>query len=218
MAHPAEESADGAQASLLASASALVEYLASRLAASPPPPAASLPDLAMSISDEPPRQAAVLVPLYARGDRPYLLFTQRSATLTAHRGEISFPGGSQDPGDLTLAATALREAREELGIAPESVQILGALGPVFTVVSNYLITPIVGWLGAQPITAVPNPAEVAEVIEASLADLADPAIFHAEQWMRNGRSHPVYFYDLGPYRIWGATARILHEFLELLPT
>ncbi len=199
------------RAALLDDADALADYLATLLPRLPPwtlPPDAQ---------DATARRAAVLLPLYARNRRPHLLFTRRSATLAAHSGEISFPGGSHDATDLTLAATALREAHEEIGLAPESVRVLGTLAPVFTVVSNFLITPIVGWLGAEPAPFSPNPAEVAEVIEAPVADLADPAIFHAEQWIRNGRPHPVYFYDLGPYRIWGATARVLHQLLELLP-
>lgn len=209
-----EQCAGQTRAALLDDADALTDYLATLLPRLPPwtlPPDAQ---------DATARRAAVLLPLYARNRRPYLLFTRRSATLAAHSGEISFPGGSHDATDLTLAATALREAHEEIGLAPESVRVLGTLAPVFTVVSNFLITPIVGWLGpasSLPTPFSPNPAEVAEVIEAPVADLADPAIFHAEQWMRNGRPHPVYFYDLGPYRIWGATARVLRQLLELLP-
>lgn len=199
------------RAALLDDADALVDYLATLL------PRLPLWTLPPDAQDATARRAAVLLPLYARNQRPHLLFTRRSATLAAHSGEISFPGGSHDATDLTLAATALREAHEEIGLAPESVRVLGTLAPVFTVVSNFLITPIVGWLGADPAPFSPNPAEVAEVIEAPVADLADPAIFHAEQWIRNGRPHPVYFYDLGPYRIWGATARILRQLLDLLP-
>ena len=176
--------------------------------------------------DEPPtdpalwrdaRQAAVLAPLYARNGEPYLLFTRRSATLNAHSGEISFPGGSRDPEDADLAATALREAQEELAIAPERVTVLGTLPPAFTVVSNFLVTPYLGWLGAELPPLAPNAAEVAEVIEAPLAALDDPTIFHSEVWRRRGEAHTVYFYDFGPYRIWGLTGRLLHQLLALLP-
>jgi 8-oxo-dGTP pyrophosphatase MutT (NUDIX family) len=202
------------RAVLLSRATALVDYLAAVL----PPLGVSTPaDLDLAEDMQPPRAAGVLVPLYARAGRPHLLFTRRSPALSHHSGQISFPGGSWDPGDDSLAATALRETYEELGIVPEQVQVVGALTTVFTVVSNFLITPIVGWLGEGPVTLAPNPTEVAEVIEAPLAALADPAIFHAEEWVRDGRPHPVYFYDFGPYRIWGATARILHELLGLLP-
>jgi 8-oxo-dGTP pyrophosphatase MutT (NUDIX family) len=216
MGQPSDEQRHGqhaslARAALLDDAVALAEYLGQLL------PLRILPDVPPDARDATPRLAAVLVPLYARDGRPHLLFTRRSPQLTSHSGEISFPGGSHDATDRTLATTALREAHEEIGLAPESVSVLGSLAPVFTVVSNFLITPIVGWLGATPAPLVPNPAEVVEVIEAPLADLADPSIFHAEEWIRNGRPHPVYFYDLGPYRIWGATARVLRDLLELLP-
>lgn len=162
------------------------------------------------------RVAAVLAPLYLRAGRPHLLFTRRAATLNAHRGEISFPGGSHEPADGALASTALREAEEEIGLAPERVTLLGTLEPVVTVVSNFTIVPFVGVLPAGPGLLRPNPEEVDEIIEAPLADLADPAIFHAEEWVRAGQPHTVYFFDYGPHRIWGATARMLVAFLELL--
>lgn len=212
MAQPASQRNSGpTRAELLVDAGALVSYLAARLAL----PVVDAPD------DPPlpaaPRAAGVLLPLYARDGRPHLLFTRRAPTLRAHRGEISFPGGSQDATDATLAATALREADEELRIPPAGVTVLGQLRPVFTVVSNFLITPVVGWLGEGAVAVEPNPAEVAAVIEAPLAALADPAIFHIERWTRSGRQVPVYFYDLGPNRIWGATGRIVAEFFALLP-
>jgi 8-oxo-dGTP pyrophosphatase MutT (NUDIX family) len=162
------------------------------------------------------RVAAVLAPLYARAGQPHLLFTRRAATLSAHRGEISFPGGSHEPTDGALDSTALREAQEEIGLVPERVTLLGRLEPVVTVVSNFTIIPFVGLLPNGPGSLRPNPEEVAEIIEAPLADLADPAIFHAEEWVRAGQPHMVYFYDYGPHRIWGATARMLFSFLELL--
>ncbi len=162
------------------------------------------------------RIAAVLAPLYVRNGHPHLLFTRRASTLKAHRGEISFPGGSHDPADETLADTALREAQEEIGLAPERVALLGALEPVVTVVSNFTIVPFVGILPSGPGSLRPNPAEVDEIIEVPLADLADPTIFHAEEWVRAGLPHRVYFFDYGSTRIWGATARMLLSLLELL--
>lgn len=199
---------------LLTRASALVGYFDATLAA---PDAALDVDPMIGPLAQPPRAASVLVPLYARETSPYLLFTRRSPTLSNHSGQISFPGGSRDPDDASLVATALREAHEELGIAPQGVHVLGLLPPVFTVVSNFLITPVVGWLGDALPPLLPNPEEVAAVIEAPLAALADPAIFHAEEWERAGQPHTVYFYDLGPHRIWGATARILRDLLHALP-
>jgi 8-oxo-dGTP pyrophosphatase MutT (NUDIX family) len=159
----------------------------------------------------------VLALLYPRDGVPYLLFTRRSSGLRAHRGEISFPGGSHEPADISLAATALREAWEEIDLASERVEMLGSLLPLFTVVSNFWVTPVVGWLagGLPPLT--PNPDEVEEIIEAPLSALADPAIFHTETWVRAGTAREVHFYDYGPYRIWGLTGHILSTLLALLP-
>lgn len=163
------------------------------------------------------RQAAVLVPLYAVERRPYLLFTQRTTTLRSHAGQISFPGGRRDPEDTSAVATALREAHEELALSPSSIAVLGELPAAFTSASNHLVQPVVGWLAQGLPELHPNPAEVAEVIEAPLAALADPAIYHEEVWTRGGAAHTVHFYDLGAHRIWGLTAFLLHTLLELLP-
>ena len=208
------------RATLLGDASALVHYLRARLAplamaestmsAASPTQAPPLPGL-------PPRAAAVLAPLYAVVGRPHLLFTVRSLDLASHRGEISFPGGSRDPADTDLATTALRETDEELGIAPPRVELLGGLPVVFAGPSNFAVTPFVGWLGEGVPALTPSPAEVAEVIYAPLAALDDPAIYHTEIWQRFGQPHLLHFYDFGTYRIWGATGRMLHALLALLP-
>jgi 8-oxo-dGTP pyrophosphatase MutT (NUDIX family) len=195
---------------LLADAEALTAYFAERLAEAP------VGDLA-TLAPAKSRLAAVLAPLYVRDGVPHLLLTRRAYTLSTHRGEISFPGGSRDPVDASLRETALREAYEELAIEPALVRVLGALPPVTATVSNFAVAPYLGWLpeGLPPL--LPNPAEVAEVIEAPLAALAEPAIFHEERWSRGSLAHTVYFYDFGPYRVWGLTGRILHTLLALLP-
>lgn len=162
------------------------------------------------------RVAAVLAPLYAYEGRPHLLFTRRSTRLSAHRGEISFPGGSREPGDGSLEQTALREAQEEIGLDPARVDVLGMLQPVVTVVSNFIIMPFVGYLRAGPGPLYANPLEVESIIEAPLTALAEPAIFHSEEWMRAGEAHTVYFFDYGPNRIWGATGRMLVDLLGRL--
>ena len=198
------------RALVLSDAATLAEWLRARLARMAP---------ATPIAPDPPtaRIAAVLPLLYPRDGIPYLLFTRRSSAPSRHRGEISFPGGSRDPGDSSLAATALRETWEELHLDGGLIEPLGALPPLFTVVSNFWVTPVVGWLpdGLPPLE--PNPAEVDEVIEAPVAALADPAIFHEETWVRNGIGRAVHFYDYGPHRIWGLTGYILSTLLALLP-
>ena len=166
------------------------------------------------------RPSAVLVPLFVGSEgAPHLLFTQRATTLARHSGEISFPGGRADAGDVSLTATALREAHEEIGLEPKRVTPLGELPPVFTVVSNYLISPIVGAVTGSLAEIAPllNSAEVAFVIDAPLPALADPTIARTELWSRGGTIHPVHFFQFGEHLIWGATAHILRELLALLP-
>lgn len=192
---------------LLSDAEALVGYLRERLPAVVDP----------VVPSERVRAAGVLLPLYARNGRPHLLFTLRAQTLAYHSGEMSFPGGGREPGDPNLAMTALRETDEELGIPPARVEILGALPPVNAVVSNNWVAPVVGWLGEGLPPLVPASEEVAEVVEAPLEALTDRAIFHTEEWRRGGIARTLYFYDLGPYRIWGLTGWILTQFLALLP-
>jgi 8-oxo-dGTP pyrophosphatase MutT (NUDIX family) len=162
------------------------------------------------------RKAAVLVGLFDQEGEPTILFIRRSSTLRAHSGEIAFPGGGVDPIDSTLIMAALREAQEEIGLDPARVDVLGVLEPVFTVVSNYLIIPVVAFLPQGLGTLQLQASEVTEVILVSLQELTNPDIYHTEEWARAGRTRIVYFYDYGSYRIWGATARILHALLEAL--
>lgn len=207
---------------LLTDAEALATYLRRRLAEEPFVSAESESEsegqpLDLDQATRQARAAAVLAPLYAIDGRPHLLFTRRSADLSVHKGEISFPGGSRDPTDDSLEHTALRETYEELGIAPASVEVIGALPPVLAAVSNFFVTPFVGWLGEGLLPLLPNPREVAEVIEAPLQALADPAIYHTERWRRNGMTYTIHFYDFGAYRIWGLTGRMLRALLDKLP-
>ncbi|MDQ2903386.1 MAG: CoA pyrophosphatase [Chloroflexota bacterium] len=164
----------------------------------------------------PPRHAAVLVALFERDAQAHMLFIRRASTLRSHSGEIAFPGGSIDAIDASPVMAALREAQEEVGLHPPLVEVLGVLPPVFTQVSNFLITPVVACLPQGLGTLQAQASEVAEIILASLHGLADPLIVHTEEWMRDGEPHTIYFYDYGSYRIWGATARILNALLELL--
>jgi 8-oxo-dGTP pyrophosphatase MutT (NUDIX family) len=156
------------------------------------------------------RESAVLLPLYARDNRPHLLFIKRTEHVGLHKGEIGFPGGRIEVDDA-----ALREAWEEVGIVPETVQPLGALPPVSTVVTSMLIYPFVGRLPAPPVLR-PEPFEVAETIEAPLAVLLDPLTYVEEDWILRGVPRRVFIYRHGPYDIWGATGRIVQQFLRRL--
>lgn len=162
------------------------------------------------------RKASVLLGLFDQNNETYLAFIRRASTLRAHSGEIAFPGGATDVNDISSIVTALREAQEEIGLDPSKVEVLGIMPPVFTVVSNFLITPVVAYLPEGPGILQLQTSEVAEVIFLPLQGLADPAIYHTEQWVREEVPHTVYFFDYGSYRIWGATARMLNTLLQLL--
>ena len=164
------------------------------------------------------RKAAVLLILFEYEGATTIVFIRRASTLRAHSGEIAFPGGGVDATDSSVVMAALREAQEEIGLEPGRVEVLGLLHPVFTVVSNYLIVPVVAYLPQGLGTLQLQAAEVTEIILASLSGLIDPTVthFHTERWSRDGRTRIVYFYDYGEYRIWGATARILNGLLEVL--
>jgi 8-oxo-dGTP pyrophosphatase MutT (NUDIX family) len=166
------------------------------------------------------RQAAVLLPLFVEEGTFYLTFIRRASTLRAHSGEMAFPGGKAEPTDLSPVMTALREAEEEIGLDPAGVEVLGLLPPVFTVVSNYVITPVVAFLPAGLGTLQLQEAEVAELVVVPVNALLNPAIFHTEQFTRTGKSRTVHFYDYQSddqiYRIWGATGRILTSLLAIL--
>lgn len=162
------------------------------------------------------RKAAVLLPLFEQDGEISLAFIRRSTTLRSHSGEIAFPGGSVDASDASQIMTALREAQEEIGLDPAHVEVLGVLSPVFTVVSNFLITPVVAFLPHGLGELCLQPSEVQEMLFVPLHALNDPAILHTERWTRDSMTRIVYFYDYGPYRIWGATGRILNQLLQTL--
>ncbi len=162
------------------------------------------------------RKSAVLLALFEQENVPYIAFIRRASTLRSHSGEIAFPGGGVDATDTSPVMTALREAYEEIGLEPARVEVLGVLPPVFTIVSNYLITPIVAYVPQGLGTIQLQESEVTELILAPLHALADPAITHTELWTRGGLTRTVHFYDYDSYRIWGATGRILSMLLALL--
>jgi 8-oxo-dGTP pyrophosphatase MutT (NUDIX family) len=159
--------------------------------------------------------AAVLVALYGWPEEPGLVFTERRADLRRHAGEISFPGGRRDPGDVDLAATALREAQEEIGLDPAAVELSGALPPVSTFVTGYRIHPFVGRV-AHPgeLGLEPSPSEVETVLAFSLEVLR--AGYEMRRLIRRGVPIHTPTYTVGEHQIWGATARILGDLLSRL--
>jgi 8-oxo-dGTP pyrophosphatase MutT (NUDIX family) len=161
-----------------------------------------------------PVPAAVLLTLRERGEEYSVLFTKRTEHLNHHRGEISFPGGVCQPEDGDTLRAALRETEEEVGIPPAQVRVLGVLDDFYSI-HGYLVTPYVGVVAAEyPLR--PNPDEIERLIEVPLAHLLRPEIFRAEDWSWKGRSQPVYFYTYGNDEIWGLTAAILKQFLDLV--
>jgi 8-oxo-dGTP pyrophosphatase MutT (NUDIX family) len=162
------------------------------------------------------RKAAVLIGLFDQQGETCVVFIRRSSRLRSHGGEIAFPGGGVERTDSSLIMTALREAQEEIGLDPSRVEVLGVLEPVYTVVSNYLALPVVAFLPGGLGQVKLQSSEVTEVLVVPLRVLADPSIYHSEEWTRGGLTRTIHFYDYGPYRIWGATARMLRTFLELL--
>ena len=172
------------------------------------------------LSERPLRQAAVLVPLVRRPEGLAVLLTKRTEHLNDHAGQVSFPGGRTDPEDHDAIATALREAREEVGLAADEIEVIGVL-PTYTTVTAYEVTPVVALLDPPRALAL-DPFEVAEVFEVPLAYLMDPA---------NHRRHAAEFQGIKrqfismpwgsdangqPYFVWGATAAMLRNLYAFL--
>jgi 8-oxo-dGTP pyrophosphatase MutT (NUDIX family) len=162
------------------------------------------------------RPSAVLAALYDDADGlATVILTRRSANLRAHRGEVSFPGGGREDGDVDLVATALREASEEVDLDPVHVEIIGELDHLQTVTSRSYIVPFVGALAARP-DLVASPAEVASIRHVTLAELLDPELYRQERWGLPPLEHPISFFELDGDTVWGATAAMLRNLLELV--
>ena len=178
----------------------------------------------------PTREASVLVPLVERRQGLHLLLTRRNAELQVHAGQISFPGGSRDPGDASPVHTALREAEEEIGLHADHVEPLGSM-PIYTTVSGYAVTPVVAMIDPRA-QLRPQPSEVAEVFEVPLAFLMNPMHHELRAWdAQTGLPAPASmtritrraFYampwiaaDGQRYFIWGATAAMIRNLYRLL--
>jgi 8-oxo-dGTP pyrophosphatase MutT (NUDIX family) len=162
----------------------------------------------------PRRPAAVLLGLVARADEPHIILTQRTTHLRDHAGQISLPGGRLEPADSGPADAALREASEEIGLAPAKVELLGGLRHYDTV-TGFRIHPVVGWI-EPPVALTPDPYEVAEVFELPLSFVRDARNHRRDSHDRNGERRHFYVLPYQDRHIWGATAGILVNFARLL--
>lgn len=156
------------------------------------------------------RQAAVLLLVYPGHRGPALPLTLRRATLPAHAGQVSLPGGALDAGESAEAA-ALREAHEEVGVAPSSVRIIGRLSTLWVPVSNFVVTPVVGLAEATPAFRL-HEAEVEALIETPLTRLLDRTAIGWARRQRDGDPITCPYFDIDGHAVWGATAMILSEF------
>ena len=161
-----------------------------------------------------PRPSAVLCPLFEEDGAARVVLTRRSSALRSHTGQVSFPGGRLDEGEEPVTA-ALREAKEEVGLDPGTVEIVGELSPLVTISSGAAITPFVGVLPGRP-DLHPNPSEVERVFDVALTELTAADVYHEELWPFPGGERSMYVFDLDGDTVWGATARMLTELLDLI--
>ena len=159
------------------------------------------------------REAAVLVPLQWADGKWRVMLTLRTTTVEHHKGEISFPGGGRDPEDHDLLATALRETEEEVGIKPAEIEIFGRLDEIFTI-PNYRVRPYVGRI-PDAVSPRVEPDEIEELFFLPLSAFSTPGCFAETTIHRHGAPVPLYFFQVQGYTVWGATARIIKQFLEV---
>jgi 8-oxo-dGTP pyrophosphatase MutT (NUDIX family) len=166
-------------------------------------------------SNLPMRDSGVLLLLYPVKERLHTVFMKRPEYGGPHGGQISFPGGKFEEGDSSLTGTALRETYEEIGISPGEVEVLGKLTPLSIPVSNFKLLPVVGFIPEKPYFIL-DPKEVEYLIEAEIHLLLKDRIVKKEILMLGDQSIEVPYYDISGNHVWGATAMILSEFLEVV--
>lgn len=195
----------------------IIEQLRGNLLGVPPvlPPAEDLlPDWAPELPfTRPPVAAAVLIALVRRPEGITVLYTERSPDLRSHSGQVAFPGGKVDASDQDVAATALREAHEEVGLERQDAQVLGYM-PVYFTGTNYLITPVVAVVSPRG-PFVPNPGEVRSVFEVPLQRILLKETYGEFRIERNGTEHRTWRIDHDGHRIWGITANLTRQFHDL---
>lgn len=160
-------------------------------------------------------QAGVLVPLMLGPEGLALIFTRRTDTVLTHKGQISFPGGAREETDSSPVEAALRESYEEIGLDPARVDVIGQLDDVPTMVSGFVITPVVGAVEIGPAELRPAPLEVKDLLVVPLARLRDPAVHRTEDRVADGLHFTVHYFTIDEDVIWGATGRILDQFLQI---
>ena len=162
-----------------------------------------------------PVEFAVLVALFEEDGQARVLLTRRAGHLRRNQGEVAFPGGRIEEGESPVEA-ALREASEEVSLDPSSVEVRADLSALSTISRPSAIQPVVGFLADRPAVR-PNPDEVSEVFDVALSELSDPGVFREEMWtLPDGSEHPVFFFDVCDPPVWGATARVLKELLDVI--
>ncbi|MDY6853944.1 MAG: CoA pyrophosphatase [Thermodesulfobacteriota bacterium] len=166
------------------------------------------------IADQRLRPSGVLVPIFYKDESYHLLFTKRTQKVTHHKGQISFPGGAYEEGDRRLRVTAVRESYEEVGIKSEDIEILGKLDDAITT-SMFVITPFVGFI-PYPYEFTLSTDEIDEILEIPIHDLLDESRFREELRTFEEGPRMVYFFEYEDHVIWGASADILKQFLDLL--
>lgn len=159
-------------------------------------------------------RAGVLIPLLTRNHTLEMLFTRRTETVLTHKGQISFPGGQREDSDAETIETALRESYEEIGLEPSRVTVLGQLDDVFTAVSSFVITPVVGLVegGVDDLRLAPD--EVKSVLMVPVDRLLDAEVHTTETRSVGGQLYRIHYYTIGDDVIWGATGRIVYQFLK----
>ena len=159
-------------------------------------------------------RAAVLIPIFPKDNALHLLLTARTEEVEAHKGQISFPGGTQDESDRDAIHTALREAEEELALKPRDIEIIGTLDDI-PVPSKFIITPVVGYLRSQPAYA-PHAKEVADVLVIPVSFFGDPLNATTEERRFEGKNVTVWHFRFGKYDVWGATAAMIRNLIGVL--
>ncbi len=158
-------------------------------------------------------EAAVLALFFPADNHLQLVLTRRRADLTDHAGQVSFPGGRREP-EEPLSQTALREAHEEIGVHPSLIELHGRLSPLYIPPTGFCVFPFVG-TAAEPLQLTPDRREVAEIMTAPLPTLLDESICKREPWDLNGARVQVPYFDISGCKVWGATAMMLAELVEI---